>query len=40
MGKRKEKIQLSRLEIAVITLAFAVLLVTSSILSFYIGLGK
>lgn len=40
MRKKREKIQLSRLEIAVITLAFTVILVTSNIMSFYIGLGK
>ena len=40
MKKKKEKIQLSRLEIAVITLAFAVILITSNILTLYIGLYK
>lgn len=40
MKKKKEKIQLSRLEIAVITLAFVVILITSNILTLYIGLYK
>ena len=40
MKKKKEKIQLSRLEVAVITLAFVVILITSNILTLYIGLYK
>lgn len=38
--KKRETIQLSRLEIAVITLAFATILMTSNIVSFYIGLSE
>ena len=40
MKKKREKIQLSRLQIAVITLAFVVIFITSNILSLYIGLSK
>lgn len=38
--KKRETIQLSRLEIAVITLAFAAILMTSNIVSFYMGLPE
>lgn len=40
MKKKKEKIQLDRLQIAVITLAFTVIFLTSNILTLYIGLSK
>lgn len=40
MKKKREKIYLSRLQIAVITLAFTVIFITSNILSLYIGLSK
>ena len=40
MKKKRGKIYLDRPQIAVITLAFAVIFMTSSILSFYIGMAK
>ena len=40
MQKKRKKILLSRLQIAVITLAFAVIFISSNILSLYIGLAK
>ena len=40
MQKKRKKILLSRLQIAVITLAFAVIFITSNIQSLYIGLAK
>ena len=40
MKKKREKIYLDRLQIAVITLVFVVIFITSNILSLYIGMAK